>query len=209
MRAYLAGAAVTGLAVLMTAGPAQAQPAVYRVVNVDSHDVLNVRRTPSPTSALVGSLPPGASRVEVLETRHGWGRVLLRGAEGWVSLAYLAEDERPDIPGQSAPGGFACAGTEPFWGLEIDAGGQGRFNDAMSMGEERGLEVSDVRTARGRMYPFVYRFEGEVTGFALVSPQACSDGMSERGYGWRVSADVEDGEGRRLLDGCCWTPAAE
>ena len=68
MRAYLAGA-VTGLAVLMTAGPAQAQPAVYRVVNVDSHDVLNVRRTPSPTSALVGSLPPGASRIEVLETR--------------------------------------------------------------------------------------------------------------------------------------------
>ena len=77
------------------------------------------------------------------------------------------------------------------------------------MGEERDFEVRDARTARGRMHPFVYRFEGEVTGFALVSPLACSDGMSDLGYGWHVSADIEDGEGRRLLDGCCRTPVAE
>lgn len=88
-----------------------AQPALYRVVNVDSHDVLNVRQTPSPTSAIVGALPPGTRRVEVLEARHGWGRILMPGGEGWVSLAYLAEMERADIAGHTAPGGFSCAGT--------------------------------------------------------------------------------------------------
>ena len=39
------------LAILVVAAPLAAQPATYRVVNVDADDVLNVRRTPSPTSA--------------------------------------------------------------------------------------------------------------------------------------------------------------
>ena len=196
------------LAILVVAAPLAAQPATYRVVNVDADDVLNVRRTPSPTSAIIGSLAPGTARVEVLEERYGWGRVLLPGADGWVSLAYLAQTERSAIPGHSAPGGFSCAGTEPFWGLEIGTGGEGRFNDALSLGEDRPFRIVDARTARGRFTPYVYRFEGEATGFAVIEARRCSDGMSERGYGWHVSADVGDGEGRRLLDGCCWTPPA-
>lgn len=197
------------LAVLALTAPVAAQPAIYRVVNVDADDVLNVRRTPSPTSAIVGGLAPGTRRVEVLEARYGWGRVLLSGGEGWVSLAYLAQSERADIPGQSAPGGFSCAGTEPFWGLDIGASGEGQFSDAMSMGEDRPFRVGDARTARGRFTPYVYRFEGEASGFAVIEARTCSDGMSDRDYGWHVVADVADGEGRRLLDGCCWTPPAE
>ena len=208
MRACLAGLILAATASIAS-GPAMAQPAVYRVVNVDSTDVLNVRRTPSPTSAIVGALPPGAGRVEVLETRHGWGRILMRGGEGWVSLAYLAEAERAMIDGHSAPGGFSCAGTEPFWGLEIGVDGTGAFNDAMTLGEERAFRIADARTARGRLHPYVYHFGGEASGFAVVTPRACSDGMSERDYGWHVVADIGDGEGRRLLDGCCWTPPAE
>lgn len=207
MRACLAGLALA-IAGMAASGAAMAQPALYRVVNVDSHDVLNVRQTPSPTSAIVGELPPGTARVEVLEARHGWGRILMRGGAGWVSLAYLAEMERTDIAGHTAPGGFSCAGTEPFWGLEVGMDGDGRFNDAMTLGEERDFRVTDARTARGRFYPYVYRFEGEAGGFAVIAPQACSDGMSDRAYGWHVVADIGDGEGRRLLDGCCWTPPA-
>lgn len=208
MRACLAGL-ILAVSAALAGGHAAAQPAVYRVVNVDSGDVLNVRRTPSPTSAIVGALPPGAARVEVLETRHGWGRILMRGAEGWVSLAYLAETERAAIDGHTAPGGFSCAGTEPFWGLRIGMDGSGRFNDAMTLGEERGFAISDARTAQGRFYPYVYHFSGEASGIAVIEPRACSDGMSEREYGWHVVADIGDGEGRRLLDGCCWTPPAE
>jgi len=208
MRACLAGL-ILAVSAVLAGGSALAQPAVYRVVNVDSGDVLNVRRTPSPTSAIVGSLPPGAERVEVLETRHGWGRILMRGAAGWVSLAYLAEDERAMIEGYTAPGGFSCAGTEPFWGLAIGMNGTGAFNDAVTLGEERSFAIGDARTAQGRFYPYVYHFDGEASGFAVIEPRACSDGMSEREYGWHVVADIGDGEGRRLLDGCCWTPPAE
>lgn len=208
MRAFLSGLILAATA-LTAGGAAVAQPALYRVVNIDSTDVLNVRRTPSPTSAIVGALPPGAERVEVLETRHGWGRILMRRGEGWVSLAYLAETERAAIEGHAAPGGFSCAGTEPFWGLDIGVDGTGAFNDAMTVGEEREFRIEDARTARGRFYPYVYHFDGEASGFAVIAPQACSDGMSERGYGWHVVADIGDGEGRRLLDGCCWTPVAE
>ncbi|WP_300543280.1 SH3 domain-containing protein [Maricaulis sp.] len=198
-------AALSGL----TAGTAHARPDVHRVVNVDQTDVLNIRETPSPTSAIVATLSPNARMVEVLETRHGWGRVVVRGGEGWVSLAYLAAMDRTPIPGQGAPGGFRCAGTEPFWGLDIGTDGTGRYHDMMSLGEERAIAVSESRTASGRFQPFVYRFGGEAGGVAVVTEGMCSDGMSDRQYGWRAYVDAEDGEGVRFVEGCCWTPPQE
>lgn len=199
-------ALAAGLAGLGAAPPAVAQVSIHRVVNVAPSDVLNIRATPSPTSAIVGSLAPGTSQVEVLERRHGWGRVLVDGGEGWVSLAYLAESERAAIPGLDAPGGFACAGTEPFWGLTIGTDGSGSWNDLATLGEARAVSVDDARTAGNRHEPFVYRFSGEAEGMAVLSREACSDGMSDIAYGWRAYVDVADGAGRRFVTGCCRTP---
>ena len=197
------------VAACLLAGPLAAQPAPYRVVNVDQTDTLQIRETPSPTGAIIGTLGPNARQVEVLEARHGWGRILAGEGQGWVSLAYLAPQERARLDAFDAPAGFHCTGTEPFWGLEIAGSGTVRFHDALTLGEDRTADIFDARTASARFDPHVYHFTGDVSGFAVVSAARCSDGMSERDYGWRALVDVRDDEGGRFLEGCCRTPVAD
>lgn len=207
MHRYVIAAVLGGL-VWMSAAPADAQaaPPLYRVVNVDAHDTLNIRATPSPTAAILGDLPPDTRSVEVLETRHGWGRILSGEGSGWISLAYLDVMDRPSLAGFNAPAGLQCAGTEPFWGVAIHADGSAVYHDMMTLGEDRTMVISDARTARGRFAPFIYHFEGEVAGMALIRPAQCSDGMSDRVYGWEAMIDMRDEAGARLMEGCCWTP---
>ena len=190
---------------LLLASPVWAPPALFQVVNVDAHDVLNIRATPSPTAAITGELRPGARSVEVLETRHGWGRILHGESSGWISLAYLDPMERPVVSGFQAPAGFTCAGTEPFWGLSVAPDGELVRHDMLTLGEERMSRITDARRARGRQEPFIYHFAGEGSGMLLVRSGQCSDGMSERAYGWQAVLDVRDEDGARLMEGCCWT----
>ncbi|WP_203293536.1 COG3650 family protein [Maricaulis parjimensis] len=198
--------AVALMLALVPAGKLLAQPTLYRVVNVDAHDTLVIRATPSTTSAIIGTLQPTASAVEVLEVRHGWGRILQDEGSGWVSLAYLSEMPRPGVAGMDAPAGLQCSGTEPFWGLSIRPDGSAIYHDMMTLGEERVVTITDARTARSRFEPFIYYFTGEIEGMALIRPGRCSDGMSDRDYGWQAVVDARDGEGARLMEGCCRTP---
>ena len=207
MHRYVIAAVLGGL-VWMSAAPADAQdaPPLYRVVNVDAHDTLNIRATPSPTAAILGDLPPDTRSVEVLETRHGWGRILSGEGSGWISLAYLDVMDRPSVAGFDAPAGLHCAGTEPFWGVAINPDGSAVYHDMMTLGEDRTMAITDARTARGRFAPFIYHVDGELTGMALIRPAQCSDGMSDRTYGWEAVVDMRDEAGARLMEGCCWTP---
>jgi uncharacterized protein YgiM (DUF1202 family) len=112
---------------VLFAGTASAQPQLYRVVNVASDDVLNIRAEPTASSAVVGAFSPGTQRVQVLREEAGWGRVSAGESMGWVSLAYLDPMEQPGAGDWDAPGALMCGGNEPFWGVRIGEDGSASY----------------------------------------------------------------------------------
>jgi SH3-like domain-containing protein len=81
------------------AAPVQAQrydcahgPDTYRVRNVESWDVLNMRSGPSSSRRIVGEIDPYGSGIHCLGPCKGrWCRVSWRGIKGWVNMRYLGE----------------------------------------------------------------------------------------------------------------------
>jgi hypothetical protein len=67
-------------------------PNQYTVVHVQKDDVLNVRRFGNPTAPIVGSLPPNARNVTVLEKSGNWWLITSSGVRGWVSSQFLQEE---------------------------------------------------------------------------------------------------------------------
>ena len=196
--------AITLVAAVLVGAAAEA--GVYRVVNVDESDVLNIRAAPDAGSEIVGALAPGAAMIEVVEEHAGWARIITGEGHGWVSMAYLEPIMRPVTRG-GAPLALQCSGTEPFWGLALDGDESVRFYDGMGSGEEVAARLTESREAQSRPWPFVYYFEGDVSGVAVLDRAQCSDGMSDIDYVWRAYVDVRDGEnGARFLEGCCRTP---
>ena len=75
----------------------------------DSSSRLNLRAQPSASSSVVGKLAHG-TRVEVLETRGDWARILYAGATGYVMKSYLRLEESVPVPTPTAgvsPGQWA------------------------------------------------------------------------------------------------------
>lgn len=83
---------------------------IYAVVRLsDSSSRLNLRAQPSASSSVVGKLAHG-TRVEVLETRGDWARILYAGATGYVMKSYLQMEESVPVPTPTAgvsPGQWA------------------------------------------------------------------------------------------------------
>jgi hypothetical protein len=71
---------------------------MFKVANVRSDDVLNVRSGPSADFDVVGELPPGSRGIAVTSACHSkWCPVEHRSTSGWVNSAYLAPEE-PLLP---------------------------------------------------------------------------------------------------------------
>ena len=67
-------------------------PDTYRVRNVASWDVLNIRAGPSAAAPIVGVIPPHGSGVHCLgPCRGNWCRISFRGIVGWTNMRYLGE----------------------------------------------------------------------------------------------------------------------
>jgi Peptidase M15/Bacterial SH3 domain len=81
------------------AAPAQAEPKraadpLFRVANVRSDDVLNIRSGPSADFDVVGELPPDTRGIAVTSAcRAKWCPVLHRSTSGWVNSVYLVPEE--------------------------------------------------------------------------------------------------------------------
>lgn len=68
-------------------------PMVYRVVNVTSFDVLNVRRGPSQTAELAGEIPPNGRGIRMSGACVGaWCQIRYGRVSGWVNRFYLVAD---------------------------------------------------------------------------------------------------------------------
>ena len=97
-------------------------------------------------------------------------------------------------PGPDFSGDFNLVGTEPFWagtirtdGLTLSRAGQPDVTDTNAGVKVQG-EVGSWRTGQ-----LTFRLEAE----------PCTDGMSDRKYGYRAEATVKG----QVLRGCAATPA--
>lgn len=193
--------------VVALAAPASATvevwPALYDVTGVAEDDVLNIRAEPSVSSEIVGELAPDETAVEVIEmSRDGdWGRVNTDEASGWASLAFLTR--RPGQWVGEAPRNARCFGTEPFWSLDIgDDGATFETPEAMPLDFERTARLG----SRNRIDRFAQIYENELGGIvAALRNASCSDGMSDRAYGWEVDLllVVAGEDNAQLFSGCC------
>ncbi|SHJ00799.1 SH3 domain-containing protein [Wenxinia saemankumensis] len=200
LRAGLLAGSLAGL----IAGPAPAQmsagpfPAQYSVTGVADDDRLNIRAEPDASSPILDSYFPYAMNVEVLRTTPdgSWGLVGLPEGNGWVSMRYLAAQETDPA---EIPRPLNCGGTEPFWSLNMTL--RGDEYDSPGTGY-RFLSLLSARTApNGYLATFE---EGPTLNRTLtVMRGACSDGMSDREYGWRAMLFNDAPDGSEVQAGCC------
>jgi uncharacterized membrane protein len=201
---------LAALLLVLWAGSAAATqdrwPALYDVTGVAASDVLNIREAPEASAAIIGSLAPDAKGVELVRPndRETWALVNTREGSGWVSLRFLARQ-----PGQwvgSVPERALCTGTEPFWSLEI-AGGALTYATPEDEGAPARIDsVEESRNIRGRhlLAATIARSGGPAVDLlALLSNEACSDGMSDRAYGYRLDLVLRGQDGTTLQSGCC------
>lgn len=174
------------------AGTDVSLPAVHSVSGLTSGDVLNVRSGPSTRDPVIGRLPEGRE-VEVTARSGGWGRIILGEGDGWVAMRYLKAQPMPELPEA-----LYCGGTEPFWSLAFEVRGGLTFTE---MGQEPVTVAADWRHGvSGRLAgSFATGSDGYT---AVFHRRECSDGMSDRTYGWAIDF-LRTGVGGAYFQGCC------
>lgn len=187
--------------VLLCAGIAQAQtlPASFSVRDVAQEDVLNIRAAPSASAAQVGKIGPFALNVEVIELSSDgtWGKVGIPEGNGWVSMRYLEPTPIDDL--HSVPRPLSCFGTEPFWNIGLYPRGA-EFNSP-DTGAVPMTVVAEAVAPEGYLLTLE---EGPTLNRTLiVTRQHCSDGMSDRAYGFSAQMFLEAPDGNRALQACC------
>ncbi len=163
------------------------------MTGVAQGDVLNLRERPSASARILGTLQPGATGVEVLETTPDgrWGLVPLRERGAWASMRFLSPEPPSPTP---LPRPLLCRGTEPFWSLSLTAAGAtfstpGREQALRRHGEAAGFSGGVAAFDAG----------GETLDLTVLRAR-CSDGMSDRPYGFRA---LVWNRGDLFLEGCC------
>lgn len=178
-------------------------PAVFDVAGVAAGDVLNIRAEPSAKAAILRSIPPDAKGVEVVALSEDgkWGMVSTGEGSGWVAMRFLSEQPAP-AP-DTLPRPMTCMGTEPFWQLVHDP-----VQDLFKMpGEPEQTLAAGLELAAPDGY-FV-RSGGTGAGqdgtlYQLtITRKTCSDGMSDRQFGFDARLFISAPGGNRLLSGCC------
>ncbi len=187
--------------IIASAALARDLPAVFDVTGVASDDVLNIRAAPSATADILRSIPPDAKGVEVLALSQDgkWGMVSTGEGNGWVAMRYLTAQPAPGP--DTLPRPMTCMGTEPFWALE-----HGRGLDLFRVpGEPDQPLVLQSEFAAPEGYFALSGGSGQTdTQYALtITRQFCSDGMSDRQFGFDARLFISSPAGNRLLHGCC------
>lgn len=171
-------------------------PELYEVTGVAADDTLNVRAEPSASATRIGTLAPDANGVEVIRVQNGWGLVNIGEQSGWASMRFMAK-QSDSVSVTPA----SCFGTEPFWTLGFGKGDDltwstpsdaqaGRITARMTSANVRGVIGVEYTLNRSR-------------GQAVMRPEICSDGMSDRSFGIAVDLSIVAGDSAQLYSGCC------
>lgn len=101
--------------------------------------------------------------------------------------------DAPIIVGPDYSGDFDAAGTEPFWAIKVRA-------DSLTLARPDHPEVTTANTgARIDGEQGVFDATAGETRLVLrLTPGECSDGMSDRRYGYRAEVWID----RETLKGC-------
>lgn len=181
--------------------PINAQPSYYKVTDALSEH-LNVREEPSAESRDLGNLAPGSQPYEIMETDSTgqWGRILWQETTGWVALKFMIPVQLPHLADTIVPIGLLCAGTEPFWTMEIESAESATLSTSDAVTP---MALSGVKVSRNRKeHPVAIElFAENYDAVTLLSRQACSDGLSDINYSW--AADIIIQPPLSLLSGCC------
>ena len=179
-------------------------PQLYDVTVVETWDTLNVREAPDGKAAVIGTLRSNAKGVELLERDASgkWGRVNVGERSGWVALRFL-KAQAPLWKPASLPLALHCGGTEPFWSFQTVENGL-VFNETDTADRKLALRKVMDRGIEGE--PTRGMIAGDDKGrlTAVMQPQQCSDGMSDRTYALAVTVILEGKDvPARMLTGCC------
>jgi len=150
---------------------------------------------------MVGTVAPDARSVEITAVDGGWGRVNVGERSGWVAMRFLARQNGTWVAG-GVPRALSCYGTEPFWSLGMDD------DDVVWSMPGATTVLENVEVLGGEITGDVRRgLAGSDDGVglhAIISPDTCSDGMSDLAFGLTAAIILyEVGARARLLRGCC------
>lgn len=183
------------------ATPEYVLPTLFDVTGVAANDKLNIRERPDAKSTVIGTLAPDAKGVEVIAERNGWSMVNTAERAGWVNSLYL--NYRTDVWMAGAlPANLSCHGTEPFWSLR-QVGDKMVYETPEGARQMQRRAVLDDGYFRSTKRSVIAGDDkGRVT--AVISPDQCSDGMSDRMFGLSATL-VFDGSGQssQMQTGCC------
>jgi uncharacterized membrane protein len=173
-------------------------PTLHEVTGVATNDVLNIRQGPSASTPIVGAYAFNRQNIEVIGVHADgkWAQVGIPEGNGWVALRFL----RPTAAVQAANLNMQCFGTEPFWSLDITAP-DARFEELSNVPARMNATVTLGRT--GVWAVDLDSLSASMT--AIITARACSDGMSDRRYGWALNV-LRRGIGAEnagVLTGCC------
>jgi len=183
----------------MGAVAAETLPAAYQVHDVPQSDVLNIRATPSVSAAAVGTIGPFAVNVEVTEMSPDgkWGKVGIPEGNGWVNMRYL--EATPPVDPDQVPRPLSCFGTEPFWNIGLYPRGA-EYNSP----DTGAVPMTVLAEAVAPQGYFVRLEEGPTLNRTLIiTREKCSDGMSDREYGFAARMFLEAPDGNAVYGACC------
>ncbi len=192
----------------LTATPAWTQP--HSVSGVYPDDVLNIRADIDYTldvgaSEVIGSIPHDA--IDVLVTGVSvevgdatWREVRYKGTVGWVNDRYL----KPTSLLLETPKALQCAGTEPFWTIEIDE----NRSSFISPEFENEIELEHLRSEPGigrtDLWGHYLGSDDGVYSLTVIVryTEACFDGMSDLTFDFEAIL-LGLGESGAPAYGCC------
>ena len=178
---------------------AQDFPAAYQVTGVEKDDILNIRAEPNAGSQILGQIGPFAIAVEVLGLSQDgkWGRVGLPEGNGWVAMRYL--ELTPPLNAFEVPRPLSCFGTEPFWSISLYP--RGAEYNSPDTGAVPMEVVFEAVSPQGYLFKL---HEGPTLDRTLIVARTrCSDGMSDREFGFSTHMFLESPEGNGTFSGCC------
>jgi uncharacterized membrane protein len=171
-------------------------PQRFAVTDVAAGDALNIRAAPSSDAPILETLAPDATGVEVIDVSDdgAWALIPLREGMGWASTRYLAaEDLEAGLT--EIPFPLRCVGTEPFWGVDLHA--DGATYDMSDEGKRDLRPIGQALTYDG--FVLAYDDNGQTRDFTVLRRE-CTDGMSDRAYGFAV---INWNRGDEVWSGCC------
>ena len=168
--------------------------------------IVYLRRAPDPASEIVGQLPANRRNVEIvgLSEDGAWGLMAEGDGGAWAPMARLSRADGQDDA--RLPRNLGCFGSEPFWILRL-RGEAAAFDEIDS--NEISLSPRWQGHAEGRppqSYALVLDSAEGGTVHALIRRAQCSDGSSDRPYGFSIDVILGGKLGNRMLSGCCSLP---